>query len=275
LAKAYVSRQVEVLEKQNEKQQEQNDLIEKQNDLMKAQHKLIRVYREGKGFVYEQDTEAVKEATQALKEYQQQQDSPQLKAWKEVLELFDEMESLAEIKQLEQTVGSTTSSLFGSLGTDSSKWTNWIKDNLATTMGLEGLLTQMEDITSYEDMMKFLQGNNDTISNAQIASSVNKYRFASGTSFVPHTGFARVAEQGYEIAVLGKGDAVMPHNVSKNLMDWGNYSPIEFAKATSDSGDNVYNFDKLVLPNVANANDFMRELQQLPNRAIQFGTSRA
>jgi hypothetical protein len=185
------------------------------------------------------------------------------------------MESLAEIKQLEQTVGSTTSSLFGSLGTDSSKWTNWIKDNLATTMGLEGLLTQMEDINYYEDMMKFLEGQNDTISDAQILSSVNKYRFASGTSFVPHTGFARVAEQGYEIALLGKGDAVMPHNISKNLMDWGNYSPIEFAKATSDSGDNVYNFDKLVLPNVANANDFMRELQQLPNRAIQFGTSRA
>jgi hypothetical protein len=275
LAKAYVNRQISALEKQNEAQQEQNELIEKQNDLMKAQSKLVRVYREGKGFVYEKDTEAIKEATKALKEYQQQEDSPELKAWKEVLELFDEMDELAEIKNLEQMVGGSTSELFGSLGTNLAQWTEWIKENLATSMGLEGLLNKMEEITSYEDMQDFLQGANDTISDSQILSAISKYRFASGTSFVPHTGFARVAEQGYEIALLGKGDAVMPHNISKNLMDWGNYSPLEFAEATSDNGGYVYNFDKLVLPNVANANDFMRELQQLPNRAIQFGTSRA
>jgi hypothetical protein len=275
LAKAYVNRQISALEKQNEAQQEQNELIEKQNDLMKAQNKLVRVYREGKGFVYEKDTESIKEATKALKEYQQQEDSPELKAWKEVLELFDEMDELAEIKNLEQMVGGSTSELFGSLGTNVAQWTEWIKENLATSMGLEGLLNKMEEITSYEDMQDFLQGANDTISDSQILSAISKYRFASGTSFVPHTGFARVAEQGYEIALLGKGDAVMPHNISKNLMDWGNYSPLEFAEATSDNGGYVYNFDKLVLPNVANANDFMRELQQLPNRAIQFGTSRA
>ena len=185
------------------------------------------------------------------------------------------MDELAEIKNLEQMVGGSTSELFGSLGTNLAQWTEWIKENLATSMGLEGLLNKMEEITSYEDMQDFLQGANDTISDSQILSAISKYRFASGTSFVPHTGFARVAEQGYEIALLGKGDAVMPHNISKNLMDWGNYSPLEFAKATSDNGGYVYNFDKLVLPNVANANDFMRELEQLPNRAIQFGTSRA
>ena len=35
-----------------------------------------------------------------------------------------------------------------------------------------------------------------------------------------------------------------------------------------------YQFDKLVLPNVVNAEDFMRELKQLPNRAIQSSMSR-
>lgn len=273
LARAYVNRQIEVLEKQNEKQEEQNDLMEKQNDLLKAKNKRVRVYREGIGFVYEQDTEAIREATKALKEYQTKEESAEMKAWKEVLNLFDEMDALAEISRLEQLVGATTSQLFGSFGTNLGQWTNWLKDNLATTMGLERLIDDMDEIVGYQNMMGFLGGANQTISTSQISSYIDRHRFASGTLSAP-SGLARVGEQGYEIALLGKGDAVMPHNVSKNLMDWGNYSPLQFAKATSDVGNNIYNFDRLVLPNVSNANEFMKELEKLPNRAIQFGTSR-
>lgn len=273
LARAYVNRQIEVLEKQNEKQEEQNDLMEKQNDLLKAKNKRVRVYREGIGFVYEQDTEAIREATKALKEYQTEEESAEMKAWKEVLNLFDEMDALAEISRLEQLVGATASQLFGSFGTNLGQWTNWLKDNLATTMGLERLIGDMDEIVGYQNMMGFLGGTNQTISTSQISSYIDRHRFASGTLSAP-SGLARVGEQGYEIALLGKGDAVMPHNVSKNLMDWGNYSPLQFAKATSDVGNNIYNFDRLVLPNVSNANEFMKELERLPNKAIQFGTSR-
>ena len=102
--------------------------------------------------------------------------------------------------------------------------------------------------------------------------AIAKNRFASGTLSAP-AGFARVAENGYEIALLGKGDAVMPHNVSKNLMEWGKMSPLEYANGTT--GDSyMYQFDKLVLPNVQNANDFMRELKNLPNKALQFSGGR-
>ena len=100
---------------------------------------------------------------------------------------------------------------------------------------------------------------------------INKNRFASGTLNAP-AGFARVAENGYEIALLGKGDAVMPHNVSKNLMEWGQYSPRDFVNG---GGVSQYNFDKLVLPNVHNAHEFVKELQGLPNKALQFSTGRA
>lgn len=280
LAKAYVDRQIEVLEKQNEKQEEQNDLMEKQNDLLKAKNKRVRVYREGIGFVYEQDTEAIREATKALREYQTEEESAELKAWKEVRNLFDEMDALAEISRLEQLVGATASQLFGSLGNNLGQWTEWSKDNLATTLGLESLIRDMDEVVGYENMMSFLGGSNmnlggsnQTISESQISAYIDRHRFASGTLNAPN-GLARVGERGYEIALLGKGDAVMPHNISKNLMEWGNYSPLQFAKATSDVGNNIYNFDRLVLPNVSNANEFMRELEKLPNRAIQFGTSR-
>jgi phage-related tail protein len=138
----------------------------------------------------------------------------------------------------------------------------------------------MDEVVGYENMMSFLGGSNmnlggsnQIISGSQISAYIDRHRFASGTLNAPN-GLARVGERGYEIALLGKGDAVMPHNISKNLMEWGNYSPLQFAKATSDVGNNIYNFDRLVLPNVSNANEFMKELEKLPNRAIQFGTSR-
>ena len=185
------------------------------------------------------------------------------------------MEALAEIKELENKVGASATGLFGGFGTNLDAWTQWIKENLATGMGLESLADSMDDLTYYDDIFKFLQGADGTVSESQISSAISKYRFASGTDYVPRTGFARVAEQGYEIALLGQGDAVMPHDVSKNLMAWGAYSPIDFAKQSGGNGDITYNFDRLVLPNVANANDFIKELKQLPNKALQFGTSRS
>lgn len=275
LAKAFVERRISELEKENKEQEEQNDLITKQNDLMKAQNKMVKVYREGKGFVYEKDTEAIKEATQALQEYKTEQKNPELEKWEKVQELFEDMEALAEIKELENKVGASATGLFGGFGTNLDAWTQWIKENLATGMGLESLADSMDDLTYYDDIFKFLQGADGTVSESQINSAISKYRFASGTDYVPRTGFTRVAEQGYEIALLGKGDAVMPHNVSKNLMAWGAYSPVDFAKQSGGNGDITYNFDRLVLPNVANANDFIRELKQLPNKALQFGTSRS
>lgn len=275
LAKAFVERRISELEKENKEQEEQNDLITKQNDLMKAQNKMVKVYREGKGFVYEKDTEAIKEATQALQEYKTEQKNPELEKWEKVQELFEDMEALAEIKELENKVGASATGLFGGFGTNLDAWTQWIKNNLATSMGLESLADSMDDLTYYDDIFKFLQGADGTVSESQISSAISKYRFASGTDYVPRTGFARVAEQGYEIALLGQGDAVMPHNVSKNLMAWGAYSPVDFAKQSGGNGDITYNFDRLVLPNVANANDFIRELKQLPNKALQFGTSRS
>jgi hypothetical protein len=39
--------------------------------------------------------------------------------------------------------------------------------------------------------------------------------------------------------------------------------------SNNHSSQQVFNFDKIVLPNVRNAEDFYRELQKLPNMAIQ------
>ena len=273
LASSWIDRKIAQLEKENDATDEQNELIEKQNDLEKARTQRVKVYRQGKGFVYEQDTQAIKEATSALKEYKKEQESPELKAWKEVKELFEDMEVSAEIANLERLVGGSFEGLFGSYGTDIAQWTSFLKENLATKYGLENLLEEMENLQGWEAIQNFLDSNG-VVSGSIIEGSIAKNRFASGTLSAP-AGFAKVAENGYEIALLGKGDAVMPHNVSENLMAWGAHSPIEYASAIANSTSNSFHFDKLVLPNVSDANSLLRELNNLPNKALQYSRGRA
>lgn len=273
LAKSWIDRKIESLEKENDETEEQNELIEKQNDLEKARTQRVKVYRQGKGFVYEQDTQAIKEATDALKEYKKEEESEELKSWRKVSELFDQMEASAEIANLERLVGSSFESLFGGYGTNLGDWETWLKGSLSEKYGLENLLSDMEELQGWEAIQSFFKGDNATISPEQIAESIAKNSFATGTLSAP-AGFAKVAENGYEIALLGKGDAVMPHGVSKNLMEWGQHSPSEFVSMSSGGDVMNYNFDKLVLPNVTDSNSFIRELHNLPNTALQYSRSR-
>lgn len=263
LAKAYVQYQIDKLE-------EQNNLIEKQADLEKARTQRVKVYRQGVGFVYEQDTEAIREAEKAIDDLS---DSPELKKWKDILELFGDMEALADIKELENKLGKTSGELFGGMGTDLAQWETFIRSSLATTLGYSSLLDAMDDLKGHDAIVDWLQGVGETVSDSQIQQAIDRNRFASGTLSAP-AGFARVAENGYEIALLGKGDAVMPHNVSENLMQWGRYNPVEVMQGGVGGTVENFHFDSLVLPNVTDANGFMRELQNLPNKALQYSRSR-
>lgn len=274
LARAWIQRKISDLEKQNEEQEKQNELIEKQTDLEKAKVKRVRVYREGVGFVYEQDTEAVKEATKALQEYKKEQEDPEITEWKNILAMFDDADELANIKNLENLTGLIANVDFGKFGTNQSTWANWIKENLSTSSGIGLLLNELGNMEDPDKILEFL-GVSGNIPESVINEYINKSRYASG-ALRTKAGFARVGEQGYEIAVFGAGDSVIPHNLSKNLMEWGRMSPLEYAQAGGVGGDMYnYSFDKLVLPNVHNADDFMRELKNLPNRALQFSGGRA
>lgn len=274
LARAWIQRKISDLEKQNEEQEKQNELIEKQTDLEKAKVKRVRVYREGVGFVYEQDTEAVKEATKALQDYKKEQEDPEITEWKNILAMFDDADELANIKNLENLTGLIANVDFGKFGTNQSTWANWIKENLSTSSGIGLLLNELGNMEDPDKILEFL-GVSGNIPESVINEYINKSRYASG-ALRTKAGFARVSEQGYEIAVFGAGDSVIPHNLSKNLMEWGRMSPLEYAQAGGVGGDMYnYSFDKLVLPNVHNADDFMRELKNLPNRALQFSGGRA
>lgn len=274
LARAWIQRKISDLEKQNEEQEKQNELIEKQMDLEKAKAKRVRVYREGVGFVYEQDTEAIKDASKALQDYKKQQEDPAITEWKNILALFDDADELANIKNLENLTGLVANADFGQFGTNQSMWSNWIHGNLSTSKGIGLLLNELGDMEDPDKILALL-GASGNISESLVNEYINKSRYASG-ALRTKAGFARVGEQGYEIALFGAGDSVIPHNLSKNLIEWGQMSPLEYAQVGGVGGDMYnYSFDKLVLPNVHNADDFMRELKNLPNRALQFSGGRA
>ena len=274
LARSWIQRKISDLEKQNEEQEKQNELIEKQTDLEKAKVNRVRIYREGVGFVYEQDTEAVKEATKALQEYKKEQEDPEITEWKNILAMFDDADELANIKNLENLTGLFADVDFGKFGKNQSVWADWIKKNLSTSNGIGLLLNELGNMEDPDKILELL-GATGHISENMVNQYINKSRYASG-ALRTKAGFARVDEQGYEIALFGAGDSVIPHNLSKNLMEWGQMSPLEYAQAGGVGGDMYnYSFDNLVLPNVHNADDFIRELRNLPNRALQFSGGRA
>lgn len=174
LARTYVQQQIDLIEKENEEQETQNELLKLQADLASARNRKIRIFKEGEGFVYERDTEAIKEATDALKEYQGEADTAaRTKPWQDILDMMDAMEVEASIKSLENKIGSTTEKLFGKMGTSLVDWTNWVSQNLSTTIGLDSILEKLETLTTYNEAVKAL-GENLKVTDTMINKAIEK-----------------------------------------------------------------------------------------------------
>lgn len=267
LAKAYVQRQIDLLETENEEQEKQNDLVELQNNLAKARNQRVRIYKEGEGFVYEKDTEAIREATQALQEYQSSANSseeainPVLKQWQDVLNLFDELEADYELKALENKVGSTVGELFGSLGTNTDAWSNWIKQNLSTTQGIGDVLTNLDKLVDTNDIINYLDSNGQ-VSQAIIDAAVKN-------NVLPATYAAAITQMAQGMSAGVNTAASLATQSSITAATSG---AVVMGNATQYG--NIYNFDNLVLPNVTNANEFIGELNNLSTTALQTSTQR-
>ena len=267
LAKAYVQRQIDLLETENEEQEKQNELVELQNNLAKARNQRVRIYKEGEGFVYEKDTEAIREATQALQEYQSSANSseealnPVLAQWQEVLNLFDELEADYELKALENKVGSTVGELFGSLGTNTDAWSNWIKQNLSTTQGIGDVLTNLDKLVDTNDIINYLD------SNGQVSQAIIDAAIKNNT--LPATYAAAITQMAQGMSAGVNTAASLATQSSITAATSG---AVVMGNATQYG--NIYNFDNLVLPNVTNANEFIDGLNNLSTTALQTTTQR-
>lgn len=267
LAKAYVQRQIDLLETENEEQEKQNDLVELQNNLAKARNQRVRIYKEGEGFVYEKDTEAIREATNALKEYQSSATSseealnPVLVQWQNVLKLFDELEADYELKALENKVGATVGQLFGSFGTNTGAWSDWIKQNLSTTQGIGDVLTNLDKLVSTNDIINYLDSNGQ-VSQAIIDAAI-------GNNVLPATYAAAVTQMAQGMSAGVNTAASLATQSSITAATSG---AVVMGNATQYG--NIYNFDNLVLPNVTNANEFIDGLNNLSTTALQTSAQR-
>lgn len=267
LAKAYVQRQIDLLETENEEQEKQNDLVELQNNLAKARNQRVRIYKEGEGFVYEKDTEAIREATQALQKYQssatssEQATNPVLKQWQDVLKLFDELEADYELKALENKVGSTVGELFGSLGTNTSAWSDWIKQNLSTTQGIGDVLTNLDKLVDTNDIINYLD------SNGQVSQDIIDAAIKNNT--LPKTYAAAITQMAQGMSA---GANTAANLATQSSITAATSGAVVMGNATQYG--NIYNFDNLVLPNVTNANEFIDGLNNLSTTALQTTTQR-
>lgn len=108
-------------------------------------------------------------------------------------------------------------------------------------------------------------------------------RQASGTKSMGKTGLNLVGEEGPELRVLNRGDAILKNSLTENLMEWGRFSPFSLLSklpqfTQNEKTGNVFqfSFDNLTLPNVNNADTFVEELKTKSMRmAIQIQSQRA
>lgn len=286
LAQKYVRRELNLVQKQIDATKEEADQLERLTELEKeltnAKSKKIRVYREGVGFVYERDVEAIEKAEKALNDYKSSLNKTPLEERAEelqaILDLFDEIGDNSAIRDLEVLLGvGNLSELTGGIDTNSSlsSWATWISALFAKKSGLSDLISKLNDVST-SDLDAWLTASGGTqISDVLLAQYIGNHSFASGTISAPG-GLSRVAERlGGELVWLGKGDSVYSNAVSRNLMEWGRYNPAQVMNSNNSASTQVFNFDQIVLPNVYNANDFYRELQNLPNKALQQSARRA
>lgn len=93
------------------------------------------------------------------------------------------------------------------------------------------------------------------------------YKNAKGT-LSSHGGLSLVGEEGPELRVLNQGDGIIPSNATKNLIEMSKYS---LKDLLASKAQNVYSymFDKLVLPNVTDAQSFVNELKRFKQYAYQ------
>lgn len=310
------------IDKINETNDALNDEIalqEKLEALAKAQNKKVRIYREGQGFVYENDQSAVDEAKAALTQYQKEQDTKkeikrledirdatiesveeQIEYWEKYRDEWKDMVNSYTEQQnkliAEQVLG---------ISLEGENWEKRLGNLQDYVDRYNSILSQLKrrgdyDNEDFDDDYDYgtggsggTAGGGGTIGPSDHAGSGGHWD-SSDSSHGPGVaangtttghGLTMVGEKGRELRVLGsgtnEGDGIVPNHLTENLMKLGQYSPREWINAITHNPGNQqnstqysYTFDKLVLPNVTNANGFINELKNIKNQAIQMGGKR-
>lgn len=342
-ATSIIDDEIKRLEELKDAKQKANDETEKELELAKLQEALEkaknertkRVFVEGKGWTYVQDEQAIKEAQEALDEFNKEQETDEIdkqiealekykEAWSNVssdyekeqqklllaqqfgadaeekilnkrLDILEEyrkryLETLKQISDIEKKtaeeilgVTSGTSAGTGSSGSGASGQAGLVssikavfgqgrKNNKNDVKALQQALMALGySLPKYgadgkwgsetlKALKKFQKDNGlkaDGIVGKNTKSAFAKKGYANG-GVVDYTGYAMVhGSVNYPEVMLNNRQAAKLYSMLSH--------PAYNRVGNTSNTTQVYNFDKLVLPNVKNANQFLSELKALVN----------
>ncbi|HII95037.1 MAG TPA: hypothetical protein HA367_04790, partial [Candidatus Methanofastidiosum sp.] len=331
--------QIEAIRSTNEALEDNIALQEAQEALARAKANKVRVYREGQGFVYEEDITAVSEARKNLDKLNREQQlkdevarleklkkqaldniDTQIKRWEDYSESWSSVASnykkdqdkllaeqvfginteqagweerlgnaksfVAQYNALMAQIGAANMAGAGAASGGSGGGGGGYVYNITTQKGKDiasGLGTGQTYKAS--DGSTWKKNSDGSLSVTTKSGNTYAGKYASGT-LSANPGMANVDEHGSELILrnppsgrmtyMEKGDGVVPANLTKNLMEWGRFSPASFTPNASGGGSSiVYQIDNLTLPSVRNAEDLISGLHSLKTRAMQKSKSRS
>lgn len=254
----YYDKLIEEKEKANEATEKEIELTKLQEALENARNnKTKRVFVQGLGWQYVADEEAIKEAQDALDEFQREEEINALEAEKDVAVKAIE-EQITALNAYKDSWSDITDAY-------ENEQNRLILAEVAGADAESQILNQRlevlekfrdEYITILRDLDLMDNITADTISQEGITLNSGG-SFASG-GVVDYTGYAKV-----------HGSASRPEIMLNNSQAASLYSmlkqPQVISKQFGGASTQVYNFDKLVLPNVSNARQFINELKTITN----------
>ena len=342
VATSIIDDEIKRLEELKDAKQKANDETEKELELAKLQEALEkarnertkRVFVEGKGWTYVQDEQAIKEAQEALDEFNKEQETNGIdkqiealekykEAWSNVssdyekeqqklllaqqfgadaeekilnkrLDILEEyrkryLETLKQIsdiekKTAEEILGVTSGTSTGTGGGSGASGQAGLVSSIKAVFG-QGRKNNKNDVKALQQALmalgyslpkygadgkwgsetlralkKFQKDNGlkaDGIVGKNTKSAFAKKGYANG-GVVDYTGYAMVhGSVNYPEVMLNNRQAAKLYSMLSH--------PAYNRVGNTNNTTQVYNFDKLVLPNVKNANQFLSELKALVN----------
>ena len=246
-AESYIDMQIDKLQEERDLLKEINDTKSKSLELEKKlqklqeakQNKTNLIYREGYGFGYESDRDEVNNAQNDLDDYNFELNQEQYDKAIKVLEDIRDKQSYVTLDK------------DGNVLTPD--WNNWLKKIIET-------------LNSKNFTFNIVQGQDGNI--------VTAPKYAKGTKSAKG-GMSVVGENGIEMRFLNQGDAILPHDVTENLWEFGmnpqqmiidNLKLPDYSKLIqprSVENNRTIHIDKVELQGVNDVQTLMRDLDHL------------
>ena len=240
-------------------------------------------------WVWESDAKAVADAQKELDDFKTDQAieeiDKQIDGWEEYKKKWDDVSKDFETSQNKLIATALLGNDLESqiLAQRLDIWKTWQKDYVKILQEIENATSQYNNnqAAQYQNALGLRQTTNPTY-NLQTKRGVTVNGHASGSPFIGRGQWSTVDEHGTELLIrnpaqgrytfLQHGDGVLNASLTRRIMDFANNPDLAIfnslgrimSKAklnTANGGNQIINISNINLPNVTNANQFVKQLQ--------------